>query len=113
MVVILALLSLVVLGFVHATAREQDVSVRRIEAIQSYYAAEAGLNMAVREFMENADSDGDGAIATISDDSNDANDPALGAANVVVTQALSGANTILTSTGRSGQSQRVLQVTVQ
>ena len=71
-VIILLLIDLMILSIVIGSARDQDVSVRRLETVQAFYAAESGMNMALRELMENDDEDGDGAIGSISDDDDDA-----------------------------------------
>jgi Tfp pilus assembly protein PilX len=110
---LLVVVELVIVGMVLAGGREQDLTARRLETVRAFYAAEAGVNMAVRELMEGADEDGDGATGTISDDGNDANDPSLGAAQVVVTAATSGGETTVTSKGRSGQATRELEAVLE
>ena len=106
MLVLLVLINLIVIGLVLGGAQDHDVTVRRVESVQAFYAAEAGINMAVRELMESADEDGDGTIGTISDDSNDANNPSFGMATVLVTDSVSGSETTLSSVGTAGLSQR-------
>ena len=109
LIVALVLALLVVSGLVLSTGREQDLTVRRLEAVQSLYAAEAGMNMAIRELVTNTDDDGDGTIGTVSDDGNAANDPAFGNARVRVTLTINGSTTVLTSIGRSGDAERHLE----
>ena len=87
MIVLLLVVDLIALGMVLGGARDQDLTVRRLETVQAFYAAEAGMNMAVREIMLDADEDGDGTTGSISDDDDDANDPGFGAARVRVTKA--------------------------
>lgn len=113
MVIVLVLLGLLVVGMVMGGARDQDLTVRRVEALQAVYACEAGVNMALRERMLNVDEDGDGQVGSISDDGNAANDPALGSARFAVTLLASGGQTTLTSASRSGQAHRVATVTLQ
>lgn len=108
-IIVLLLLGLFVVGIVNATARDLDLSARRLETVQAFYAAEAGMNMAIRELVTNTDEDGDGAIGTISDDGNDANDPAIGAGVVRVEATVVGIQTTLHSRGRSGQSRRTIE----
>ena len=71
------------------------------------------VNMAVREMMNNADEDGDGAIGTISDDGNAANDPTFGQAQVLVISAVAGPQTTLRSKGRSGDARREVETVLE
>lgn len=106
MIIVLMLVDLIIVGMVIGGARDHDLTIRRIETIQSFYAAEAGMNMAIREMMVNTDEDGDGTIGTISDDAVPANDPTFGQAQVFVTSAVAAPQTTLTSQGRSGDARR-------
>lgn len=106
MVIALVVVNLIVVSIVIGGARDHDLTIKRIETIQAFYAAEAGMNMAIREMMNNTDEDGDGAIGTISDDGNAANDPTFGQAQVLVTSAVAGPQTTLTSQGRAGEARR-------
>ncbi len=106
MIIALVVVNLIIISIVIGGARDHDLSIKRIETIQAFYAAEAGMNMAIREMMTNTDEDGDGAIGTISDDATPANDPTFGQAQVLVTSAVAGPQTTLTSVGRSGESRR-------
>ncbi len=107
MIVLLLILDLIILSMVIGGTRDHDLTVRRMETIESFYAAEAGMNMAIRELMELSDEDGDLTVGTISDDSpvNPANDPTLGNAQFFV--SVSG--TVYTSEGRSGEARRTMQ----
>ena len=78
MIVLMILIDLIIVSMVVSQARDHDLTVRRLQTIESLYAAEAGMNMSIRELMVPADEDGDSGIGTISDDSNDATDPTLG-----------------------------------
>jgi Tfp pilus assembly protein PilX len=104
---------LVVSGLVLSTGREQDLTVRRLETIQSFYAAEAGMNMAIREMSTGVDEDADGAVGTISDDGNAANDPTFGSAQVGVSLSTDAGITTLTSVGRSGDTERHIEALLQ
>ncbi len=110
MIVLLLIVDLIILSMVIGGARDHDLTVRRMETIESFYAAEAGMNMAIKELMELSDEDGDLAIGTISDDSpvNPANDPTLGNAQFFVSVT----GDIFTSEGRSGESRRTMQAQV-
>lgn len=113
MILTLIIVDLIIVGIVVGGARDHDLTVRRIETINAFYAAEAGMNMAIRELMMNADEDGDGAIGTISDDGNAANDPAIGQAQVLVTSVVVGSQTTLTSQGRAGEARRQIVTVVE
>jgi hypothetical protein len=112
MVVLLLALNLIIIGMVLGGARDQDLTVRRLETVRAFYAAEAGANMAVREVMVGRDEDGDGRTGTISDDDDSGNDPAFGQARVRVTMSADAGQTTLTSKGRAGQAARRLEVTL-
>ena len=105
-IMVLLLTSLFIIGIVSGAARDQDLSARRLETVQAFYAAEAGMNMAYRELMLGADEDGDGTIGSISDDANDMNDPGFGLARVFVSQTPLWMQTQLESHGRTGAARR-------
>ncbi|MHC4427070.1 MAG: hypothetical protein ACYS0D_00500 [Planctomycetota bacterium] len=111
MVVFLVVVDLIIVGFVVGLGRDHNLTVHRMRTLEAEYAAEAGINMSIREMMNDADEDGDGAIGTISDDSDEGTDPTLGNARFVVTAAadtpLAG-QTTLTSAGRSGEARRTI-----
>jgi hypothetical protein len=106
-------LQLAVVGSVVLSARDQDTTVQRLDTLRSFYAAEAGMNMAIREMINNSDEDGDGTIGTISNDNNAGNDPLLGTARVYVVKTISGPTSILTSRGRAGVARRQLTTAVE
>lgn len=111
MIAALMVLNLLVVGMIVSQARDHQLTVRRVETIASFYAAEAGMNMSMREMFENADEDGDGWIGGISEDSNPGNDPMLGNAQFFVTTSESspqGPQTTITSEGRSGLAKRTM-----
>jgi len=111
-VVALCVLALITVGLVTAGARDHDLTTRRAETMRAFYALEAGVNMATRELMNNADEDGDGTIGSISNDNSDASDPTIGIARVTVRKDTSGSNTTLRSIGRCGSSMRSAIVTL-
>ncbi len=114
MIVLLLILDLIIIRIVIGGARDHVLTVRRVETIQAFYAAEAGMNMAIRELMLDTDEDGDTGIGSISDDGNAANDPTFGNAQVVVTRTPPAAlPTTLTSQGRSGDARREIEAVVQ
>ena len=113
MIIVLVVVNLVIISIVIGGARDHDLTIKRVETIQAFYAAEAGMNMAIRELMNNADEDGDGAVGTISDDGNAANDPAFGQAQVLVTFIIVGPPTTLRSKGRSGDARREVEAVLE
>ena len=118
MIVLMIIVDLIIVGMVISQARDHDLTVRRLQTIESFYAAEAGVNMSIRELMIPLDEDGDDdgswpfGIGTISDDTNPATDPALGNAQFVVTAEANtpvAGRTTITSEGRSGEARRRMQ----
>ncbi len=105
-VLILVMIELIVVAIVLDGARDHDLTMRRVETIAAFYAAEAGANMAVREVMEDVDEDLTGVIGEISDDGNAANDPVVGKGRVYATSTVAGAETTVSSIGRSGSATR-------
>ncbi len=108
MIVVLMVVSLIIVGMVLSGARDQDLTVSRLDAIRAQYAADAGAEMAVREVMLNTDEDGDGTIGSISDDGDSGNDPLIGPARVLVTRT---GNT-LDVVGRTPIAKRRQQITL-
>jgi hypothetical protein len=109
MIIVMTVVSLVIVGMVLGGARDQDLTIRRLETLGAFYAAEAGMNMALRESMLSVDEDGDGAVGSISNDGNAANDPVIGSGRVRV-EVVDGADeSTLISHGRAGDSQRRIE----
>ncbi len=111
--VLMFIVDLVILGVVISGSRNQSITNRRLETIRAFYAAEGGMNMAVREMMGNSDEDGDGNIGGISDDGDPSNDPDLGSATMSVNASAAGNETTLVSVGISGESTRSLDAIVE
>ena len=108
MIIILLLIDLIIVGMVVSQARDHDLTVRRQQTVEAFYAAEAGVNMSIRELMVPGDEDGDGFTGSISDENptyDPDNDPTLGNASFYVSAT---GNTILTSEGRSGEARRTM-----
>ena len=116
MIVVLLTLDLIIVGFVVSAGRDHALTIRRLETVEAAYAAEAGVNMSIRELMLPADDDSDGTIGTISDDGDNGNDPTLGNAQFRVTIEVDvpvvGQST-LTSQGRSGGALRKMTAVVE
>ena len=111
MIAALMVINLLVVGMIVSQARDHQLTVRRVETVASFYAAEAGINMSMREMFENADEDGDGWVGAISEDSDPDNDPTIGNAQFFVSTSESspqGPQTTITSEGRSGQARRTM-----
>ena len=105
-IVALVIIDLVIVGVVISGSRGHDLTIRRMETVEAFYAAEAGMNMAVRELMVDEDQDGDCTIGSISHDGDDNTDPGFGNSAWVVTANTAGALTTLRSYGRSGSARR-------
>ncbi len=119
MVAVLLILDLVLIAIVIGGARDHDLTVGRIDTIRAFYAAEAGMEMCIRELMEDVDEDGDGEIGTISYETPTyvpADDPAFGNAKSMVTVSLPDTplpgQTTYTSQGRSGLARRAMETIV-
>lgn len=122
MVIVLVVLQLALVGAIAGGGGSGGASAggagsmtqSRLDATRAFYAAEAGVNMSLREIMLSFDADADGAIGSISDDGDDANDPTFGAgSHVRVSRAAAGADVVLTSRSRSGNARRAVRATLQ
>jgi hypothetical protein len=114
MVLALILLQLGIVAMVVAGARRHDLAGARINSMRSFYAAEGGVNMGVRELMNNMDEDGDGTIGAVSDDGNSANNPGAGQATTfVVSKSVSGSQTILRSVATANSTVRFIEVVIE
>ena len=116
MVVFLLVVDLIVVGIVVGLGRDHNLTIHRMQTLEAEYAAEAGMNMSIREKMYDVDEDGDGTIGTISDDGDDGNDPGVGNAQFIVTAAADTplvGQTTLTSSGRSGEARRKMEAVLE
>ncbi len=113
MVVMLLLINIIILSIVLGGSRDHLLTQRRVETVQAFYAAEGGMNMAIRELLENSDEDGDGTIGSVSDDGNDGNNPDLGSASLRVTLEADSGQTTLTSQGESGDTHRAVKAVLE
>ncbi len=110
-VIVLIIIDLIVVGITLGLSRDHDLTIRRLETVKAAYAAEAGINMAIREMQEDEDQDADGAIGTISYEQpvyDPNNDPDLDIASFYVTKAYDAGlgKTTITSYGRCGEAVR-------
>ncbi len=113
-IIALVALQLVVAGVAVSGARDQDLIVRRLDTARAFYAAEAGINMALREVMQGADEDGDGTIGTVSNNGLASDDPNLSGGRASVSSATDTDGIItLSSQGRAGDSRRRVQARVE
>lgn len=113
MVGVLLLVEVTLLSAVISVRIDQTLAPARLDSVRAFYAAEGGMNMAIRELILATDADGDGTAGSISDDNNAGNNPTLGSADVSVTLATVGATHTLTSEGRAGTARKVLNVQLQ
>ena len=108
-IVLLLVVGLIIIGMVGGGAHDQDLSARRLETVRAFYAAEGGVNMALRELAMGIDEDLDGYAGTISNDGIPGNDPALGSARVMVSASVLSGVFTLRSEGRAGAVLRVAE----
>lgn len=108
---VMLLLDLIMVGAVIAGSRDLDLSRQRLDASRAQYAADAALNMALHEVYTNTDDDGDGAIGTLSNDANPADDPTLGPAHFSASRAV-GPPVSITATSRCGDAQRSITLRI-
>lgn len=112
-VIVLVFCQLLIVGVVIAGTRDEDATVQRLNTSRAFYAAEGGLNMAIREVLSNSDDDGDGAVGTLSNNAILADDPGMGEARVYVVKAVSGTITTMVSRGRCGMTRRQLTTEIE
>jgi Tfp pilus assembly protein PilX len=79
------------------------------ESTLAFYAADSGIEMALKEAYAGADLDGDGTVGGISSDGNDANDPRLDGSTIRVDFQAG----LYTSTGNHGAARRRIEVVTQ
>lgn len=106
----MTILLLVVATMVISGGREAELTQLRFQEARAGYAADAGANMALREIKRNSDVDGDGAIGTISNDSNANTDPTVGVGGARVRVTPTGSN-VYTVTSRTGTPARSYTLT--
>ncbi|MDP1663144.1 MAG: hypothetical protein Q8L55_14600 [Phycisphaerales bacterium] len=106
----MTILLLVVATMVISGGREAELTQLRFQEARAGYAADAGANMALREIKRNSDVDGDGAIGTISNDSNANTDPTVGVGGARVRVTPTGSN-VYTVTSRTGTPSRSYTLT--
>lgn len=102
----LVVLQLVIAALVMAGSRDQDLAAQRVAASRSFYAAEAAVNMGLREVALNSDIDLDGVIGSVSGDGNDANDPQLGGSRLRAAVSTSGSVLTIAAAGMNQESTR-------
>lgn len=98
-ILVLIIAQLTVTISVLGVAREQDTMLDRVDGVRAFYAADAAMNMSIRELINSADEDGDGSIGGISDNSNAANDPSLTGGVTFYSTYSGGSTGLLTSYG--------------
>ena len=111
MIAAMVILQLLVVGVVLSDARDHDATVQRLDSSRAFYAADAGISMAMMELATGADNDADGAIGTISHDGNPDNDPLFITGRVDTSTTPSGLRLTLTSDGYSGIARQRINAT--
>jgi hypothetical protein len=105
LILVLIIVQIAVIGVVSLGSKDHSLTKLRLEASQSEYASEAGVNMALREVYDGADEDGDGTIGSISAKT-------INGASVSVSASVSGSTTTLTSTAAAATAKRATQLTI-
>lgn len=114
MVLTLTLLQLGAVALVVGGAQNQDLTSIRINSIRSFYAAEGGICMGVRELMNNVDEDGDGTIGAVSDNGNTVDDPSAGQGTTfIVSKSRSGNKNYLRSVATANSMVRYIEVVLE
>ena len=112
-ILMLVIAELLITSAVLGSALDQDATLGRIESLRAFYAAEAGLNMSVRELMVGVDENGDGTIGTVSNDGSATSDSVLeGGATFSVTIS-AGTPSQVVSSGSAGTARQVIEVNAQ
>lgn len=113
MVLALLLLQLAIVAMVVGGVRRQDLTSTRINSMRSFYAAEAGINMGVRELMNNQDEDGDGTIGAVSDNGKSADDPTAGQGTAfIVSKSINGTVVTLRGVATANSTVRFVEITL-
>lgn len=112
-VVAMLLMGMIMIGMVMNGARDQELTVQRMNTLRSFYAAEGAVNMGIREYLLNTDEDGDGGIGSISNDADSSNDPMLGLARAFVEADSSVAGQFsLSAAGTAADSRRAISTSL-
>ena len=112
-IIVLVIVQFAVIGIVLASSRDQDASLNRLSASQSFYAAEGVANMALREIGVNSDEDGDGGVGSISAPAGQG-DPTIGGATAyaTITTSADGSTRTINVTGTAAAAHRNIQLSV-
>ncbi len=102
----LTILQVCVLAGAITGTRDQEIVTLRVDTARALYAAEGGMNLAIREVMNGTDADGDGTVGSI------ATRTLTGGVSLSVTSATVSGNQQLTSRGTLRSSNRAVQATI-
>lgn len=105
-VVALLVIGTIVLWTLQLTSVGATGYLAHFDSTGAFYAAESGLEMAIKEVSDGNDNDTDGSIGTISDNGNSADDPSIATGSFSV-QSSSG---IYTAYGSRRGYKRVIEV---
>jgi hypothetical protein len=103
----LVILQVVIVVAVIAGARDQDLTVQRMDTSRAYYAADTVAHMAAREVYKGTDEDGDGGIGSLASGVV-ASGPAVSGVHAAAALAASGSTSTLTVKGTSSLATRAL-----
>lgn len=114
-VLLLLVVGASVLMVASLTGRQSGLVSARTDTVRAFYAAEAGLHLAVRELTLSQDEDGDGVVGGIASDGLGAGGRMIGtgeAASVRVFRASVDGSERLMAEGRAGDALRRIEITL-
>ncbi len=112
LIIALVIVQIAVVGVAVLGAREQDLSVRRLESAKAFYAAESASNIALREIAQYADDDGDTTIGSIASGVL-ASGVSINGGKAAAAVAVSGTTYTVTASGQFGIATHAHTMTVQ
>lgn len=108
---VVVMLSIIVTSVIASGENEMERTVTQVQGDRALFAAESVANIAVKELMANADFDGDGTVGSVSNDNNDANDPALNpGTNARATRADVSGEIVVTAMADNDDAARAIEV---
>ncbi len=112
LIVALVIVQIAVVGVAVLGAREQDLSVRRLESAKAFYAAESAANISIREIAQLSDDDGDATIGSIAS-GNLASGLSINGGKAAASVSVSGTTYTVTASGGNGIATHAHSMTVQ
>jgi len=111
LVMVLIIAQFAILAMVLNSSRDQTLAVSRVSSVQAFFAAEAGINMAIREAINDEDFDGNGVVGGITSTSDTLD--ALHGASIDVTASVVGSDFTLASLGTLADARHAFQMNLE